>query len=401
MPSLRIRGLVRAVRYVETRMRGRLTLKDADRLAHYVRSVVAEVRAICQNYGTSPEALPRPSREAFAFLNGLDAAHLDRAKPCRVAISTPVRISSVVRLTGAVLTDLGSGTEDESSECFVERCHARVLAAAGEIEALCRARGVDPREMAVRSRRAYGLLRYLSNVQTTRAYVRTAANLKRICGELRRREGADSSAPVVTLDDHSHIYRCGRGKDAPLVLHLSPAFIGAPEEVLESVARLAFGIGAASDKKAVHTFIHGPGALAIIQEIAELTSGPSETRGAVYDLREVCERVRNRYFDDPPDPPSSLAWTDSLTYRMFGLYSSVRDRITISRSLDSPKVPGYVIDYVMFHELLHKKHGIGWASKQRTMHTSRFRREEHAFPRFKAAQEFLNRLSSQMRRRLT
>ncbi|HOM56755.1 MAG TPA: hypothetical protein PLG27_03265, partial [Candidatus Latescibacteria bacterium] len=86
MPSLRIRGLVRAVRYVETRMRGRLTLKDADRLAHYVRSVVAEVRAICQNYGTKPEALPRPSREAFAFLNGLDAAHLDRAKPCRVAV---------------------------------------------------------------------------------------------------------------------------------------------------------------------------------------------------------------------------------------------------------------------------------------------------------------------------
>ncbi|HPU84363.1 MAG TPA: hypothetical protein PLE60_03365 [Candidatus Latescibacteria bacterium] len=401
MPSLRIRGLIRAVRYVETRMRRRLTRKDADRLAYYVRSVVAEVRAICRNYGTRPEALPRPSREAFAFLSSMDTTHLERVKSRRVAASAPVRIPSAVRLTGGVLTDLGSGAEEEPSDRFVERSYARVLAAAAEIEALCRAREVDPRDMAIRSRRGYGLLRYLSNIQTTRAYVTTVANLKRICGELKRREGADSSTPVVTLDDHSHIYRCGRGRDASLVLHLSPAFIGAPEEVLESVARLAFGIGAASDKKAVHTFIHGPGALAIIQEIAEFTSGPFETRGAVYDLQEVCERVRNRYFDDPPDPPSSLAWTDSLTYRMFGLYSSVRDRITISRSLDSPKVPGYVIDYVMFHELLHKKHGIGWAAKQRTMHTSRFRRDEQAFPRFQAAQEFLNRLSSQMRRRLT
>jgi hypothetical protein len=231
-------------------------------------------------------------------------------------------------------------------------------------------------------------------------YVGTVASLAAIAGEIAPTASRSGFPLIILLDDHSHVYRYRRSRSEASELRLSPVFIGAPDNVLRAVTRSALIGGQTEDKAAIHLFMHGESAFEVVQQIADFASTPPETRGIVYDLSEVCERVRNQYFAEPAHPPASLGWTDTLTYRMFGLYSSVRDRITISRSLDSRHVPQYVIDYVMFHELLHKAHGIGWATKQRTMHTTIFRRDERSFPHYRAAQEFLGKLSRQLRRRL-
>ncbi len=126
-----------------------------------------------------------------------------------------------------------------------------------------------------------------------------------------------------------------------------------------------------------------------MQEIEDLAAPPASTRGVVYDLAELCDVVRRRDFGSELGAPAALAWSEQRTYHTFGYYSSLRDRITISCSLDNARVPKYAIEFVMYHELLHKKHGIGFATSRRTIHTSAFRDEERRFPRYDDARAFL------------
>ncbi len=65
----------------------------------------------------------------------------------------------------------------------------------------------------------------------------------------------------------------------------------------------------------------------------------------------------------------------------------------ISQTLDNHHVPEYVVDYVMYHELLHKKLGIRKVNGRRFSHTNNFRDEEQKFIKFEQAKKYLNRIS--------
>ena len=50
-----------------------------------------------------------------------------------------------------------------------------------------------------------------------------------------------------------------------------------------------------------------------------------------------------------------------------------RENTTASATLDARDVPSYVVDFVVYHELLHKKHGAKWQNGRQAVHTSSFR----------------------------
>jgi hypothetical protein len=69
----------------------------------------------------------------------------------------------------------------------------------------------------------------------------------------------------------------------------------------------------------------------------------------------------------------------------------------LSLSLDHPEVPEYVVDFVMYHELLHKKHGETVINGRRFVHTASFRREEQQFEKYAEATAFLNTITRRQR----
>ena len=119
------------------------------------------------------------------------------------------------------------------------------------------------------------------------------------------------------------------------------------------------------------------------------------TKGMTYDLAEVFDDVNRRYFGGSMSRPK-LSWTRRLTGRRFGHYNFAHDVVSISSTLDRPDVPRFVIEHVMHHELLHKKHGSRWNGSQRRCHTPQFRVEERTFEQFQEADKFLNALSRRM-----
>ena len=78
---------------------------------------------------------------------------------------------------------------------------------------------------------------------------------------------------------------------------------------------------------------------------------------------------------------------------VFLVYQERSDRLIISRVFDSPKVPQFVLDYLMYHELLHKFLGIGRRNDgRRCMHGADFREIERRFRHYDEATRFLKKL---------
>ena len=82
-----------------------------------------------------------------------------------------------------------------------------------------------------------------------------------------------------------------------------------------------------------------------------------------------------------------------MTHRKFGHYQWDTDTVMVSSSLDRPSIPEMVVDFVIYHELLHKKIGAKQANQNRIAHTREFREAEAEFLHGDKARRILNRLS--------
>ena len=120
------------------------------------------------------------------------------------------------------------------------------------------------------------------------------------------------------------------------------------------------------------------------------------TSGVAHDLNASFERVNAEYFEGQCERPR-LTWSARETLRKFGHYDFVQDLVMLSRTLDAPEVPTFVVDHVMHHELLHKKHGFRWQQGRRHAHLPAFRREERTFRHYREADSFLESLSRSLR----
>jgi predicted metal-dependent hydrolase len=59
--------------------------------------------------------------------------------------------------------------------------------------------------------------------------------------------------------------------------------------------------------------------------------------------------------------------------------------------LDSPKVPEYVLGYLLYHEMLHALFADPDCLSRKRHHTREFFRAESAYPRYESARSFLTR----------
>ena len=114
------------------------------------------------------------------------------------------------------------------------------------------------------------------------------------------------------------------------------------------------------------------------------------SKGSVYDLDEIFAGLNRQYFANQIPTPA-LTWSANKTYRILGHHDATHDHIAISRSLDSCDVPRYVVDYVVFHEMLHIHHPTRHVNGRRYNHTAAFKRDERKFAYYAEAERWIER----------
>jgi hypothetical protein len=112
------------------------------------------------------------------------------------------------------------------------------------------------------------------------------------------------------------------------------------------------------------------------------------SKGEVYDLDVIFERINLLYFQNSIPKPV-LTWSSRKTFRILGHHDSTHETIVISKSLDGKKVPSFVVEYVVFHEMLHIHHPTTHRNGRRYNHTPAFRRDERKFAFFDEAEKWI------------
>ena len=77
---------------------------------------------------------------------------------------------------------------------------------------------------------------------------------------------------------------------------------------------------------------------------------------------------------------------------MLGHYDPAHNAIVISRVFDHVRVPRYVVEYIVYHEMLHLKHPVKLRGSRRCVHPKQFQDEEKLFPQLEEAKKFLKHL---------
>jgi hypothetical protein len=116
-----------------------------------------------------------------------------------------------------------------------------------------------------------------------------------------------------------------------------------------------------------------------------------EPRGACFDLEEIFDDLNRRYFHGALPRPA-LAWTQRPSKTSLGRYDAAHDTIVLSKLLDSPAVPRVVVEYVMYHEMLHLHYPVEHHNGRRRIHTPEFRKAERQFTGYEEARKAIKKL---------
>jgi hypothetical protein len=388
---MKISGLVSIFNQVRSRLQAGLSPAEVEPFRRQVRKVVTDVEEICRRNGKGIDHLPGPSRRAYLYLRDLDLDHLpmregDSARPAAQGI----RIKNVVKI-GEQIADrlwlqLDSLLESTALRAGVG---AEIHRQATAIEKVCRDHGTAPASLETPSRSMYCWLKYISTQEQFDwhlAALRQAREQAKTFPELAKHR------LLLRLTNISSLWSRRAYRNA-LLLKVHQGFQGADSVVWKSLLQESLVGRSAAAARIYREFADTEDFSGVIFDMESLAQPPAPPlRGRVHDLGESFARINATYFDNTMSRPN-LVWNRTLTARKFGHYQPSRDTVMISVTLDDPAISQLAIDFVMYHELLHKKHGTAFIDGRRQSHSPAFRAEEQRYAGYQIATDQLKQMA--------
>lgn len=110
--------------------------------------------------------------------------------------------------------------------------------------------------------------------------------------------------------------------------------------------------------------------------------------GRYFNLAHIFDDLNRRFFERRV-AATRIGWSLNRSRRMLGHYDSSHHTITITRWLDAPRTPRYVVEYLVFHEMLHVRYPVERNHHRRIIHSKAFQAAERAFPHYQRAVRWL------------
>lgn len=295
---------------------------------------------------------------------------------------------------------------------------ARIRAHAAQVEEICARHHNTPAALPTQSRRAYQWLKFLSVPENLLAQIATMAEARQIIAQMQWLREGEFARYTVTfeLSHGSYLYHTrpmgGTHTENPkselvpshktIRITVAQGFSSAPSKILEALIKASLSRRQRKARALVNTYVSGEdyAETALGFELAAELS-QADVRGRYHDLAQSFARVNAAYFADGLTPPR-LTWSRNITKRLMGYYLAERDTLMVSLTLDHADVPAHIVDFVMYHELLHRVLGVPLIDGRRRPHGRAYREAERKFEGYVAADAFLKQLaqsSHQIKRR--
>jgi hypothetical protein len=230
-------------------------------------------------------------------------------------------------------------------------------------------------------------------------------DLKKYFAEAFRHLGGNRAVPTIEVRFYPYagLHHTIRVRSGKVYVRLSDICKDCPPDVLRALAFVLVARLVGKRIPDVHDRVYRDYSLApeIMRsaDIARRRRGRkmiSSSQGDTYDLDRIFNKLNRKNFAGELNKPT-LTWSQRKTRTILGHHDRVYDTITISKTLDSPDVPEWFVEYIVYHEMLHMKHAARFINGRRYYHTAAFRQDERRFPHYEDAQRWLERIARQRR----
>lgn len=264
------------------------------------------------------------------------------------------------------------------------------------IQGKLKAKGASEKNLTANAVTALRWLSFINDPEKISRHVKSIAEARGCVEELTvpKRGLFRTAVPEIEIRYYNtrYLYKgIHNAQKVKILIH--EAFIGAPSEITRDLIYLAMR---RRDKKCLQNVRAYSSRKDFIQSYTILAAYKPQIKapeGAYFDLREVFFNVNRHYFNNRLSEPN-LGWSSRRSHKKFGHYQEETDTVVLSRTLDSPQIPAFVVDFVMYHELLHKDMGTKRVNGRRHAHTSAFRAAEKQFEFYDRAQAVLTDLAN-------
>jgi hypothetical protein len=402
---LRITGLVKAMNVARQQLAAGIPPEEGADFRDWINDLIYQVEAICQKNKLRPSELPAPSYRAYLYLKGLDLKHLPPVRKGEKPAGSRIQVRGLVALVNTIqvrLSDLAqeSAHKPKIAPSGKERLKdllAEIHGAVEHTQTIFQDARSTPDDMPAPSLRAYRWLRFLSqedHLQTHLAALRRAYAIARSFEKKATKEKKRKGRSLtIEFYNTRYLYR-SKTQSGAATLTINEGFVQAPARVLKAILKSVLSGDPENYRQEIFRFTQSHEFSQISQALNTPTQKSSQqTRGRFFDLQRVFERVNATYFEGRMAKPQ-LTWNETITKRKLGHYEPDTDTVMVSITLDTSKTPQYVMDFIMYHELLHKQHGIKNVRGRRYAHTASFRKAESEFKQYQQAQDYLRKLGA-------
>jgi predicted metal-dependent hydrolase len=189
-----------------------------------------------------------------------------------------------------------------------------------------------------------------------------------------------------------------RLREGKLLVRISDLLEGAPEYVLKAIAHILLTKMYRKPVEREHAaryrrYVSGQHMSRKAHLVRQMRGRKRivSALGHAYDLESIFDELNTRFFYGLLARPQ-LTWSSERARNRLGHYDPAHNAIVISRVFDHPRVPRYVVEYILFHEMLHLRHPVKLRGSRRCVHPPEFQAEENTFPQLEQAKQFLNKL---------
>lgn len=392
--KIRITGIVKTANEVKNNLQPGIHTEKIASLKKFVDNSLLTIENICKEANTIPDSLPTPSRNAYYYLKGIDWHNLPSTEQQQTTKSFPtLRLRNVIKQQKNIQQQIAK-LNSHNSSTKIESIAKALTNCTQKIEHICDQNNVTPAVLTTPSRKAYAWMKFLSDSNNLQLHIKAIERIKTIANKAITKQTLttqqlDTKEITVEITNCNDLYKSKKNRQGVIELQLSEGFILAEDNIFQAIINLIFLGNNPHDKQLIRNFGLSEEYSDVTLELDLIADLDAEApQGSCYDLEQMFCFLNQKYFAGKMVKPR-LTWNQNLTHRKLGHYEASRDRIVMSRTLDDSNVPKIVVELVLYHEMLHKYHGIKWVNGKRMVHTREFRLSEQKFKYYQEAQQWL------------
>ena len=395
---IRIRGIVKIATTVHNILQIGINPNEQEKFKQYIQNNLKTIENICAEAGTHPEHLLSRSRKAYYFLKEIDLDHLpiilsESQTQLRRTVqpSSTLRLKNIVKQQKIILEDIFNSYNSSNPGNFDRLLH-KLNSNVAAIEHICQTNQAPLTALSNSSRKIYAWMKFLTHPSWLKKHLIATQNTLKISQKISKNKLIKNEKIFISFLNMSSLYK-GKTERYHHNIILNEGFITASEEIITAIIKSIFDGKTAKNTQIIKQYAVGEEYSDILLELdlsAEIEA--DNPQGQFLDLDLLFEKINRQYFNNGLSKPR-LSWSQSLTRRKFGHYEPSRDRVVISLTLDDNNIPSFVVEFILYHELLHKHCPEKWVNGQIRIHTPEFKQLEQEFEFYQDAQAWLQKFA--------